>query len=104
MATAGAAAGLLLDVWARRTIVALAPADWPAVAADVSLDWRVLLFTAGATSIATLACSSLPAWRVAVADPATRFERQPRRCAHQSGGSRVARSFRSRSRSPPRWC
>ncbi len=89
MASAGAAAGLLLDVWARRTIVALAPADWPAVASDASLDWRVLLFTAGATSIATLACSSLPAWRVAVANPATALQ-----SASRDDGANVGRGVR----------
>ena len=69
IATAGAASGLLLDLWTRRSLVALAPADWPALGAGVGVDGRVLMFTAGATILATVACSSLPAWRVALADP-----------------------------------
>jgi putative ABC transport system permease protein len=71
MAFAGAAAGLILELWVRRSVLALAPTDWLVAASDVSIDWRLLTFTVVATSLAALAFGSLPAWRVASADPGT---------------------------------
>ena len=81
IALAGGMAGLLLAVWARGPLMALAPADWRIAAPDTGLHWRLLAFTTLVTSLATLMCSSIPAWRVASSGSGI-----------DASGSRVART------------
>jgi putative ABC transport system permease protein len=56
----GGAAGLLLAVWGTDLLLALAPEDLPRVK-DVSLDGRVLAFTAGITLLTGLSFGLVPA-------------------------------------------
>jgi predicted permease len=62
LASAGAAAGLLLAVWAVRAFVALAPGGIPRVDA-VTVDGTAILFTATVAVFATLLFGILPALR-----------------------------------------
>jgi predicted permease len=87
IALAGGMAGLLLAVWARGPLMALAPADWRIAAPDTGLHWRLLAFTTLVTSLATLMCSSIPAWRVAPADPALMLQGAGREDGRSMGGS-----------------
>jgi putative ABC transport system permease protein len=85
MAFAGATAGLILELWVRRSVLALAPTDWLVAASDVSIDWRLLTFTVVVTSLAALAFGSLPAWHVAAADPGTLLQGASREDAAAAG-------------------
>ena len=92
MALAGAAAGFAIELVARRSIVALAPPDWLVASADVAVDARILLFMAAATSLATIAFGSFPAWRVASAAPAVLLQSASRDASASIGG-RVRRAL-----------
>jgi predicted permease len=60
LAAAGAAAGLVVAQWASELLVAQLAADL-----DLSLDWRVLAFTAAAACLAALVFGVAPALRAA---------------------------------------
>jgi predicted permease len=62
LASAGAAVGLFVAVWAVRTFVALAPGGIPRVE-TVTVDGAAILFTVAAAAIATLLFGILPALR-----------------------------------------
>jgi predicted permease len=63
--TAGAAAAMLVGHWAARTLEAsLGSLPFP-VALDLTLDWRVLLFTAAIAALASVATAALPGWQSA---------------------------------------
>ena len=62
LATAGAVVGVVLAWWGTRVITALSPANLPRVE-NVTIDGRVLLFTAGVTAIAALGFGLAPAMR-----------------------------------------
>jgi hypothetical protein len=60
LATAGAAAGLVLASWITRTLMVLAPADLPR-ADSVGFDWRVALFALAAVSLTLIGFGLAPA-------------------------------------------
>jgi putative ABC transport system permease protein len=64
LATAGAAAGLVLASWITRTLMVLAPADLPR-ADSVGFDWRVALFALAAGSLTLIGFGLAPAVGVA---------------------------------------
>ena len=70
LAVIGATAGLLLARWGSSALVALieSPGSAP-VALDLSLNWRVLAFTALATTFTALVFGLIPAWRGTRIDP-----------------------------------
>lgn len=71
LATAGAILGLILGVFGIRALLSVNTAGLPRVGVDgvmVSLDWRVLLFTAGITLLTSLIFGLLPAWHAARTD------------------------------------
>ena len=60
LALAGGAIGLLLAVWLKDLLVAFSPGDIPRLD-EIRLDWRVLVFSAGITLLATLLTGLAPA-------------------------------------------
>jgi predicted permease len=70
IASAGAAAGLVLAAWGARAIVSLSPA-----ALDLSFDWRVAAFTIAVTLAAAAAFGVAPARRAAAAASAESLKR-----------------------------
>ena len=97
MALAGGTAGLLLALWARGSMLAVAPADWRVAAPHATLDWRLLVFTTIVTSLATLACSSFPAGGWRCTNPAIAFKARVVTMVHPWVGC-AARSRRHRGR------
>ncbi len=88
LAAAGAVLGLLLGIVGIRGLLAVNTAGLPRVGADgasVSLDWRVLAFTALITLLTTLIFGLLPAWRAARTDLSAIIK---------EGGSRSGSGFR----------
>jgi putative ABC transport system permease protein len=63
LALGGAAAGLLVAVWARSSLVALAPSDIPRLN-DAGIDLSVLVFTLGASMLTGVLFGIVPAWQV----------------------------------------
>jgi putative ABC transport system permease protein len=63
LALGGAVAGLLVAVWARSSLVALAPSDIPRLG-DTGIDPSVLLFTGGVSVITGVIFGIVPAWQV----------------------------------------
>jgi putative ABC transport system permease protein len=61
------AAGLALAVWGVRILVSLSPSELPG-AEDLSLDWRILLFTFGVTLLVALVCGASSAVHALHAD------------------------------------
>jgi putative ABC transport system permease protein len=57
--------GVMFATWASHGLVAQLPASAGSVLLDVSLDWRVIAFTAGVTAATILLFSILPALRAA---------------------------------------
>jgi len=60
LSVAGGAAGLLVAMWGVDLLIALSPKDIPRLM-EVGVDWRVALFTLGASLGAGVACGLLPA-------------------------------------------
>jgi len=69
LATAGGILGLLLAAGGIRALVVFGPADVPRVD-NVSLDWRVTLFTLGVSTLTGVIFGLAPARRAARIDPA----------------------------------
>jgi putative ABC transport system permease protein len=69
LSAAGAAIGLLVAAWGSRAIVAQLSTQVNAVALDLSLDWRVLGFTAAVTTATALLFGTAPAFRAARVAP-----------------------------------
>jgi putative ABC transport system permease protein len=63
----GSVIGFLLALWGADMLVRFVPADLPR-ANDVTIDARVLLFTAGVTIVVTLICGLAPAWLLSRTD------------------------------------
>ena len=68
LAAVGGALGVLVAGAALAAIRALAPANLPRIE-EIALDGRAILFTAAVSALTALLFASLPAWRVAHADP-----------------------------------
>lgn len=66
LAVAGTLFGVVLAVWVGKVLERSVPlaAGIFAVQLDLSLDWRALVFAAGACAVTTVLCGFLPAWRV----------------------------------------
>ena len=88
IAALGAAAGVMLAVWALDAIVALGPPEIPRLA-DVTLDGRVLVFALAATVLTALAFGVLPA---------VHFSRPDLAGAIKEGGGSTASRVRQRMR------
>jgi putative ABC transport system permease protein len=84
----GTVIGFLFALWGSDILVRFVPADLPR-ANSVTIDARVLLFTAGVAIAATLVCGLAPAWLLSRADL---------RNALASGRSEVGSSAQSRLR------
>ena len=69
LSIAGAAIGLLVAAWGSRAIVAQLSTQVNTVALDLSLDWRVLAFTAAVTIATALLFGTAPAFRAARVAP-----------------------------------
>ena len=67
LATGGGIAGLLLAVWTRDVILALAPAALPRLN-EVGFDARVILFAAGVSATTGVLFGLLPAWQFSKPD------------------------------------
>ena len=67
LAIVGSVIGFLLAVWGSDILVRFVPADLPR-ANGVTIDARVLLFTAGVAIVVTLICGLAPAWLLSRAD------------------------------------
>ena len=67
VATGGGVAGLLLAVWTRDVILALAPAALPRLN-EVGFDARVILFAAGVSAATGVLFGLLPAWQFSKPD------------------------------------
>jgi putative ABC transport system permease protein len=61
------AAGLALAGWGIRALAAMSPVDLPRIQ-EVSLDWRVLLFTAITSTLVAVACGSVASFHAFRAD------------------------------------
>ena len=68
LAAGGAALGLLLAYAGLKAFVAAAPVNLPRIG-EVHMDARVLLFGLAATTLATVLCGVVPAWRLARTEP-----------------------------------
>jgi putative ABC transport system permease protein len=67
LALAGGAAGVLLGMWLINPLLALSPADLN-VAGEVRIDWRVLLFCLGVSTVIGIVFGLAPARQLARAD------------------------------------
>lgn len=63
LAAIGAVGGLVFAVWASRVLVAQLSTSVTPVALDLSLDWRVLAFTAAVTCVTAVLSGTAPAFR-----------------------------------------
>jgi predicted permease len=61
LAISGAVLGLLFAGWASRSLVALMPVDDLPLTLNLSLDWRIIVFTAGMTMASTVFFGLVPA-------------------------------------------
>ena len=68
LAIGGAAIGVLFAMWMNRSLVSLIGSG-VGVDVDVSIDARVLLFTAAVAATTVLLCGFVPAWRATLVDP-----------------------------------
>ncbi len=69
LAAAGTALGLLVARWASQAVVAQLSTSSARTSLDLSLDWRVLGFTAAAMVATTMWFGVWPAWRSSQVDP-----------------------------------
>jgi putative ABC transport system permease protein len=78
LATAGAALGVLVARWAGPLLVRQLETPSSGVTLDLSLDWRVLLFTVGVTALTTLVFGIAPALGVSGISPSDAIKEQTR--------------------------
>jgi putative ABC transport system permease protein len=94
LSTAGAALGLLFAFWTSRLIVSQLSTWRTRIYLDLSIDWRVLAFTALVTAATTIAFGVLPALRASSVAPMDAIREQGRSATdgrtHLSGGLVVA--------------
>ena len=68
IAIPGGALGLLSSVWALELLIRLAPRSLPRLE-ELSIDWRVAVFTLAVSLLAALFFSLAPAWQASRTDP-----------------------------------
>jgi putative ABC transport system permease protein len=78
LAVAGAVLGLAFAQWGSRLLVRQLSTATNTVFLDLSIDWRVLAFTAGAAMATALLFGTAPAWRVARVEPNEALKEQGR--------------------------
>ena len=91
LAAGGGMLGVTFALWARDALLALlvnAGASPLPPDIDTSLDWRVLAFSAGVSTITGLACGVLPAFRVTRVAVAESLKEQSRGAVGAEGGRR----------------
>jgi putative ABC transport system permease protein len=86
LAGLGAAVGLLLATWGSRALVAQLSSGLNVVALDVSLDWRVMAFTAAIAIVTGLLFGTAPALRAARVSPIGAMNERGRGPAGVRGG------------------
>jgi putative ABC transport system permease protein len=91
LALIGGGAGALLAVWLIKAFSALTPAFTLPIEAQVALDWRVLLFTLGASLLSGAVFGVAPAWQAARVNLT--------RTIQERGSGASARWSRNKSRS-----
>src|SRR5262249_441199 len=67
LASFGGALGLLIALWGADGMTAMNPEAMPSWM-EVSIDWRVLAFTLGATTATALLCGVAPGWQASKTD------------------------------------
>jgi putative ABC transport system permease protein len=67
LASVGGALGLLIALWGADGMMAMIPEALPAWM-NFSIDWRVLVFTLGATAATALLCGIAPSWQASKTD------------------------------------
>jgi predicted permease len=88
LAFAGGLLGVALAVTLVRLMVSMAPVDLPRLS-EVHVDWRVLLFALGATTISGLFFGVFPAWRLTRVDPQDAMRSGSRGSTESGGRMRV---------------
>src|SRR5262249_38782372 len=78
LALGGALLGLLFASWGSRALVAQLSTEVSRVVLDLSLDWRVLAFTAAVTMLTALLFGTAPAFRAAAVAARDALEEQGR--------------------------
>jgi predicted permease len=78
LASAGAGAGLLFAVWGSHALAALVSTPGRPVVLDLSLDWRVLGFTAAVTLATLVVFATSPALRAMRAEPIDAMKQRDR--------------------------
>jgi predicted permease len=84
----GAIVGLLLASWGSQLLVAQLSTWFERVVLDVSIDWRVLAFTATVSIVTALLFGTMPAVRASRLAPGAALKDSP---ADRTGGGRVIR-------------
>ena len=84
IAAAGAALGLLVARWGSQLLVRQLSTPREAVFLDLSLDWRVLAFTATVAVLTALLFGIAPAFRLGRVEPTEAFKEQGRQVAGET--------------------
>jgi predicted permease len=87
LSVGGALLGLLFATWGSRLLVAQLSTQVSRVVLDLSLDWRVLAFTAAVTTVTALLFGTAPAFRAAAVAPIDALKEHGRT---PSGDSRLS--------------
>ena len=86
LSSLGAAAGLFFAQWASRLLVAQLSTPRSRIVLDLTLDWRVVAFTAATTVATALLFGVAPAWRVRRVDPHDALKEQGRTMSGSRSG------------------
>lgn len=102
LALAGGAIGLLLAVWLKDLLVAFSPGDIPRLD-EIRLDWRVLVFSAGITLLATLLTGLAPALSLSTPHLSSALKEGGQKGGGRQEAAHAARWSSPKSRSRSRW-
>jgi putative ABC transport system permease protein len=92
LAAIGSAAGLLVARWSSDGLVKQLSTPTSPVVLDVSLDWRVLAFTAGVMVVTALLFGTAPAFRAAAAPPISALK-DPGRTSWRLSGTKLSNAL-----------
>ena len=90
LALVGGAAGLLVAAWGTALLAALIPQGFLPRVAEVSLDWRVLMFALAASVVTGLLFGAAPAWQARKTDVNAALKKSAGRGASARGRLRGA--------------